>query len=321
MKFSSPKSFYIVEAVCRPKKDGDSTLCGTTNNHTRIIRTWTFYSGEEFLAKRNEIISVCHANNARAYFLPQRRDTYIVLKSMMRNVLQNLDNNRINFNRLISSTLCGCHEVADSDDKYWVLDLDNDSMVERWIQVNFGGKVLSERVWTVDEVFNFVREQVAKVGKNPDDVYKIPTRNGWHIITPPFNLQAAQEGCRLMYEGNMKMPVKCECISLAPGDKGYAGSPGLDTRYIVEEKETTGWLHKDGMTLLYAPESSVLERLKKNEIHLSEQMREKMWSYLQDHPEIAIWSELHFLRIYDSMKTMIDILAGMDAEKNLAITD
>lgn len=253
MKFSSPKNFYIVEAVCRPKKDGDSTLCGTTNNHTRIIRTWTFYSGEEFLAKRNEIIRVCNANNARAYFLPQRRDTYIVLKSMMRNVLQNLDNNRINFNRLISSTLCGCHEVADSDDKYWVLDLDNDSMVERWIQVNFGGQVLKERVWTVDEVFNFVRDQVAEVGKDTEDVYKIPTRNGWHIITPPFNLQAAQEGCRLMYEGNKKMPVKCECIFLAPGDKGYTGSPGLDKRYFVEEKETTGWLHKDGMTLLYSP--------------------------------------------------------------------
>lgn len=254
LKFNTKKDFYIVEAVCRPKKDGTSTLSGTANNHTRVIRIWTFYSVDDFLNKQDEIVNVCNANNARAYFLPQKRNTYVVLKNMMENVLKNLDSDKINFNRMISSTLCGCHDVADSHDKRWVLDLDNDSMVERWIQVNFGGQVLAERVWTVDDGFNFVREQVAKDEKNPDDVYKIPTRNGWHIITPPFNLQKAQEQCRLMFEGEMEMPEKLEEYTLNPGDKGYAGSIGLDTRYRVYRKSVAGWVKKDGMTLLYAPE-------------------------------------------------------------------
>ena len=54
-----------------------------------------------------------------------------------------------------------------------------------------------------------------------------------------------------MFEGVKKMPVSQSDYFLQPGDKGYSGSPGLDHRYKVENKETIGWLHKDGMTLLY----------------------------------------------------------------------
>lgn len=253
MKFNTKKDFYIVEAVCRPKKDGTSTLSGTANNHTRVIRLWTFYSVDDFLNKKDEIVNVCNTNNARAYFLPQKRNTYVVLKNMMENVLKNLDSDKINFNRMISSTLCGCHDVADSHDKRWVLDLDNDSMVERWIEVYFGGQKIMTRGWTFENVMSLVKGLIKETGDySESEVYSLQTRNGWHIITPPFNLQKAQEQCSLMFEGEREMPEKLEEYTLNPGDKGCVGSIGLDKRYRVYRKSVAGWVKKDGMTLLYA---------------------------------------------------------------------
>ena len=126
LNFASPKTFYIVEALCRPKKDGASTLCGTTNNHTRMVRLWTFASLEEFHRHRDEIINICEANNARGYILPQRRSVYLVMKQIMRSALDNLEKDDINFNRFITSALCGCHEVADKSHKRWVIDIDAD---------------------------------------------------------------------------------------------------------------------------------------------------------------------------------------------------
>ena len=60
-----------------------------------------------------------------------------------------------------------------------------------------------------------------------------------------------QEECNLIFEGRRKQVIELEQYHLNPGDKGYAGSPGLDIRYKNIEKEITGWLHKDGMALLY----------------------------------------------------------------------
>ena len=55
------------------------------------------------------------------------------------------------------------------------------------------------------------------------------------------------------------MPISQSEYSLHQGDEGYSGSPGLDHKYKVVTKETVGWLHKDGMTLLYAPPSIAAE--------------------------------------------------------------
>ncbi len=71
-----------------------------------------------------------------------------------------------------------------------------------------------------------------------DDMYVVPTKHGHHIITSPFNLQAAYKECDMMFEGVKK------CIRQDFGKIVGKGTDGYEQR--------TGWLHKkDGMTLLY----------------------------------------------------------------------
>lgn len=74
--------------------------------------------------------------------------------------------------------------------------------------------------WTLDNVIELVKQQLEAIGKNSNNMYMTKTKHGHHIITSPFNLMEAQKKCSMLYEG-----VK---------------------------NNKTGWLHKDGMTILWA---------------------------------------------------------------------
>jgi len=149
---------------------------------------------------------------------------------------------------LLRSAYCENHQ---SRSKVWILDLDQDCMTEYKYRVNFGGQTLVKKEWTFDEVLELVQQGLVECGKDPSSAYPVRTKSGYHIVTPPFDLQKAFLKCGLMYEGAKKHVVSLEEYHLQPGDKGYTGSPGLDTKYRTEEKEIVGWLHKDGMSLLY----------------------------------------------------------------------
>ena len=223
LKFDNRGEFYIVEALCRPKKDGSSTLLGTTNNHTRMIRMWTFYSVEDFYRMRDEIIKICDANNARAYLLVTRRTTYGAMKAVIAKALKSLDNERVNFHKFITSTLCGEHP---SSNKRWVFDIDwDDPHLLEWTRNEIlGGKgsmtgeVLTKSVELFYKVCGY-RVCICGSGKEEDVVW-VNTKNGCHIVTPPFNL--------------------CECKK--------TGLPPMPEPYHPT------WLKKDALTLLYSPQ-------------------------------------------------------------------
>lgn len=74
--------------------------------------------------------------------------------------------------------------------------------------------------FTVDQVEKLVKDLQMENGNAKAELIKIPTRNGFHIICTPFNLMKAQAQMPKMFE--------------TKGGK-------------------QGWIHKDGMTILYCP--------------------------------------------------------------------
>ena len=207
---------YIVHIIKRAKDSGGKAHGANTSN--RLIKTYEVNSLEYFDKKRAHIVDLCESNGARAYILPQVRSTYDCLKDMIKLAIDNLENPTIKFQHILRSATCSMHK---SRDKRWIIDLDNDEMDG----------------WTVDEVVSLIKDNLVSCGKNPDDMYIVPTRNGTHIVTTPFNVQDANKKCRMMFEGVKKFPYEVD---------GRLGE--VETHY----RERTGWLHKDGMTLLYA---------------------------------------------------------------------
>lgn len=70
-------------------------------------------------------------------------------------------------------------------------------------------------------------------------MYVVPTKHGHHIITSPFNLVAAYNECDMLFEGVQNRPLASTINN------------GNQMTLKMNYKQVTGWLHKDGMTLLY----------------------------------------------------------------------
>ena len=252
LTFKEKTDRYIIHIMRRPKdlKNIPEMAAIGANEHQRLLRTYYIDSLEYFDKKINAIKELCKTNRARAYILPQVRNNYECLLSLGEKVLETirLGNFSVKPEHLLRSAYCEYHK---SRDKQWILDLDDDCMVEYRHSINFGGQSLTTRKWTVEEVLELVKENLKDCNKDPNLAYVVKTKSGHHIVTSPFNKQKANEKCNLIFEGEKTFVTKCERYVLQRGDPGYTGSPGLDVKYKNEKSKLVGWLHEDGMSLLF----------------------------------------------------------------------
>lgn len=240
LTFTSDFDRYIVHIIKRAKDD-KVKLYGV-NDTNRLLKTFYITSLEYFDKKIPVIKDLCQSNNARAYILPQVRDNSACLKQLLKLVVDNLDNPTQKPDHLIRSAYCGYHG---SRDKKWILDLDNDNMIEYRHTNNFDGIVCFQTKWTPEKVLEFVQKQLEDCGKSKDSAYLIPTRNGHCLVTSPFNLQKAYKECEMFFEGEHTVTIKNVDIP----------NPNSDTlgpnRTMNINTPIHGWLIKDGMALLY----------------------------------------------------------------------
>lgn len=236
LTFKEKTDRYIIHILRRPK---DLVKCPEmkdigANEHQRLLRTYYIDSLEYFDKKISAIKELCTTNKARAYILPQVRNNYECLLSLGEKVLETirLGNFSAKPEHLLRSAYCEYHK---SRDKQWILDLDEKEMTES-IYVKKSTEV-EKKIWTPDEVMSLVKKNLASCGKDPESAYFVKTKSGCHIVTTPFNLQDAFKECSLLFSGERKDVDKI--VWTGPGE------------FELKYKKTIGWLHKDGMSLLY----------------------------------------------------------------------
>lgn len=236
LTFTEKTDRYIIHIMRRPKdlKNIPGMMEIGANEHQRLLRTYYIDSIEYFDKKIPAIKELCTTNRARAYILPQVRNNYECLLSLGEKVLETirLGNFSAKPEHLLRSAYCEYHK---SRNKQWIIDLDDDCMIE----YKYDNKKVevTEKTWTVDEVLKLVQDSLASCGKDPSLAYVVKTKSGHHVITSPFNLQEAYGKCNMLYEGEHSTIVKR--VWTGPGE------------YELKKKNIVGWLHKDGMSLLY----------------------------------------------------------------------
>lgn len=223
---------YIVHIMRRPKDCKQKANQLGSNETQRLVRTYYIDSLEYFEKKIPAMKELAESTNSRVYIILQPKDNFKCLLNLGKKILDTIqnDNYSVKPEHLVRQAYCEYHNTRK---KQWILDLDKDEM--------FG--------WSVEDVKQLVRKYVksalllsSKVDKDKieevldNEIYEVTTRNGCHLVSPPFNLQAAQKECEMLFEGVKKFPYQ---VDVGPGE--------VETRY----KQRTGWLHKDGMTLLY----------------------------------------------------------------------
>lgn len=159
----NPDCFYMVQVIAR-SKDGH-------NKSSSVLDVFYINSEEKFDALLPSIIESCQNHNARAYFNLNPKSYRKVALSMLKELAD----------RIASDQFVGLHKLyahcagsCSSEYKVWLIDYDGDPKESKIRQV----------LDTIDPV-----------GLGPKILEEIPTRNGIHYITMPFNLSEFKTKC------------------------------------------------------------------------------------------------------------------------------
>lgn len=198
--------FFLV-LVLRRRKDVAGSMSSGVNEDNRLLHHYFVYEKEYLTRKKQAIVDLCDNNNARAYILPQRRDSQLVLWGLLAKVTDALKHNikTVRFDHMIRTSIAGMHETAHRSHNRWVLDLDKDDAIVRDRIEHLGIDHEGEEC-PFDTYVRFLetkfREAICSQERSeeaqaymptvnatysPTDVFSVPTPNGAHIITPPFN--------------------------------------------------------------------------------------------------------------------------------------
>lgn len=151
--------FFFVQVIQRKKECN----IGSNNN---IIKDYYFFNEETFLSKKEEIITLCKAFNARAYFWINPRNCKQVQYEIIREALKAIECNSKKLFRCVSKAIGKRRNT--NYKPLWILDFDikDTELITKYLNIAMGCKHAGSGL-----VFNLV-----------------PTVNGFHAITKGFDL-------------------------------------------------------------------------------------------------------------------------------------
>ena len=153
--------FYFIQIIQRSK---ENPKLGSSN---RIIRSYNIDSLEKFDKNKDEIITLCNTFNARAYIHLNRRKWSKIALECLRHNAELIANNQHSGIKSSFETVIGRNNGEPRESKTWIIDVDmNDYNV-----LNKIGTILTNIKPIEDDKW----------------IETIPTKNGYHMITKPFN--------------------------------------------------------------------------------------------------------------------------------------
>lgn len=183
--FDTEDDFYHIQVIQR-RKEIDSL---TSNN--RVLRQYIIHNISQFDHIKSDIVDICNKYNARAYINPNR-------KSLKKATLETL---KTVSERIYSDQYIGAQndfyssvgKIGTNYKKLWIVDIDVKSMD------------------TIKEITTFISQIEPNVGTDKVE-YMLETKNGYHLITNPFNLQSFKEVYPLI-EVHKNNPTILYCLA------------------------------------------------------------------------------------------------------------
>lgn len=153
--------FYFIQIIQRSKENPD---LGSNN---RIIRSYNISSLEKFDKNKDEIITLCETFNARAYIHLNRRKWSKIALECLRHNAELIANDQYEGIKSSFETIIGRNNCEPRESKTWIIDIDMDdyNVLNKIGTILNNIKPIEEDKW----------------------IETIPTKNGFHMITRPFN--------------------------------------------------------------------------------------------------------------------------------------
>ena len=164
IQFDSEDDFYFLQIIKRKKENPELEA------NARVIRTYCIRSKEHLSDKMNEIISLCNTNNARAYINLNRRSFHKIALYTLKKITDQIISEDYKAVRNAFESVCGIH--GSGKDKYWIIDVDSKDDIDAVIEMN-------NIIYDINKNCLPEGDKLAMV---------IKTKNGYHLITKPFNV-------------------------------------------------------------------------------------------------------------------------------------
>jgi len=161
--WDDPNDFYFIQILKRKKENVDIA------SNSKIIKNFYISSEVQLLESFEEMKILSKFHKARVYINLNRRNFEHLGLLMLKKVTDCLINKSYKDISNAYGSICGNFHVE--KEKKWVVDLDNDNY-------NFEEKI---------SIVNLIKEIGGMI------YLEIPTINGIHIITSPFNTQEFSE--------------------------------------------------------------------------------------------------------------------------------
>lgn len=168
LRFPTEDSFYFLQVLKRRKDNPD------LEKDMIHLADFYIYSLEDYDRLMDRVINLCQSENARAYLRLNVRDSKKTAMMTLKKIVDYISTENY---KAVKKAYASCTGEYHSDpDKTWIVDIDN-------VSIDFFNH--SEKQIRIRQM---ITDLQIEAGKEPM-MHLIPTRNGVHIITRPFNLQ------------------------------------------------------------------------------------------------------------------------------------
>jgi hypothetical protein len=158
-------NFFLVQCIRRHKDVGNEEM----KSNNIVVDNFFVTDASDLIEKKEKIIRICDLHNARAYIRLNKRSYRKVALQTMALIAETIANNNYQIKNAYLST-CGKF----SEERTFLVDVDYDDVGEDFDH---------------HKMFLTIGELLLEAKKSIEEIYKIPTRNGYHYITPGFNTQ------------------------------------------------------------------------------------------------------------------------------------
>lgn len=167
-KVVTDDNFFFVQILKRRKENPEMS----SNNITVDI----FYikNVDDLIKKQDRIIKRCVDENARAYISLNMKNKRKVALVAMKLMAECIANDNYNVANVYTSAAGGSHQ---DPHKTWVIDIDFDKNMPDAFNEGF-----------IAGLTMLISELILETGNVPN-IHRIPTKNGVHLITQPFNVK------------------------------------------------------------------------------------------------------------------------------------
>lgn len=176
LTFESSDTYYHLQILKRKKDCAEHEKA--RNNNARCLRTYYVHSIEYLEDRFDEIQKLCKNHQARAYINLNAKSYVKTAFEMNIKVAQRMLNNQFEYIYRSYESAAGMSNVNIGNSK-WIVDIDEKEISPLMIShIEYGCDPISK---SESDFLGLVCNFNSKI------IATIPTKNGWHLITEPFN--------------------------------------------------------------------------------------------------------------------------------------